>query len=94
MSEGCHENCSEHSGQDERIIGVSGKMSLMLWLLGILITVMIGSTAALYSSIQALNYSMASMSGRFASIEAKLTILDANDSRAQSRLDRLELDKK
>ncbi|OHD24196.1 MAG: hypothetical protein A2Y38_24910 [Spirochaetes bacterium GWB1_59_5] len=92
MANDC-ENCPDHSGQEERIVGVSGKMTLVLWLLGILITVMIGATAALYSSIQALNYTMANMSGRFAGIEAKLTILEANDQRAQSRLDRLESEK-
>lgn len=90
MGETCQENCAEHTGQEERIKGVSGKMTLVIWLLGILIA----GTAGLYSSIQALNSTLANVGTRFATIEAKITILEANDQRIQSRIDRLELEKK
>lgn len=93
MTDAC-DNCPEHSGQEEKIRGVSGKMSLILWMLGLLIAVMMSSSAALYSSIQALNYNMANMSGRFSSIEAKLLVLEANDQRVNNRLDRMENEKR
>lgn len=79
-------NCPDHTGQEERIKGVSGKLTLVIWLLGILI----GGTAVLYSSLQVLNNSIANVGARFSSIEAKLTILEATDQRTGTRLDRLE----
>jgi hypothetical protein len=90
MGEECRENCGDHTGQEERIKAVGGKLTLVLWLLAILITVMLSGIGVLYGSIQGMDKSIASVSGRFSAIEAKLTILEATDTRTQDRLDRLE----
>ncbi len=94
MPEECRENCQEHTGQEERIKSVGGKMTLVLWLLGILISTILGSSVALYTSIQSLNFAIAGMSGRFSSIEAKLTILEATDTRITDRITELERNRK
>lgn len=87
----CHENCAAHSGQQEKIHGVSGKMNLVLWLLGILITVIVGVGGGLYSSVQALNVSLASFAGKFSTVEMRLTNLETSGFRVVDRIDRLEL---
>mgnify|MGYP001482898683 CR=1 FL=1 len=86
----CNENCSAHSGQEEKIHGVSGKMNLVLWLLGILITLIGIVGGGLYSSVQTLNVSLASLTGKFTTIEMRLTNLETSGVRVTDRLDRLE----
>lgn len=86
----CNENCAAHSGQEERIHGVSGKMNLVLWLLGILITLIGVVGGGLYSSVQTLNISLAAVTGKFSTIEMRLTTLEASGARTTDRLDRLE----
>lgn len=81
-------NCAAHTGQEERIKGVSGKMTLVIWLLAILIA----GVGGLYTSIISLNNTLATIGSRFAAVDARLTIIEANDQRAQARLDRLELE--
>lgn len=83
-------HCPEHTGQDERIKGVNGKLTIVLWLLALLITAIVSGTGVLYSSIQTMNTTLSAMSGRFASIEAKITILEATTQRLQDRMDSVE----
>jgi hypothetical protein len=65
-------------------------MNLVLWLLGILITLIGVVGGGLYSSVQTLNVSLASFSGKFSTIEMRLTNLETSGVRVTDRLDRLE----
>lgn len=85
-----HENCVAHSGQEERIRAIGGKMNLVLWLLGILIAIIISLGGALYNSVQAVSYAIAGYGSKFSAIEAKIQQLDGTDQRLLDRLERLE----
>lgn len=83
-------HCPEHTGQDERIKGVNGKLNIVMWMLALLITVIVTGTGVLYSSIQTMNTTLAAMSGRFASIEAEITILESNTQQLKDRVDAID----
>lgn len=85
-----HENCVLHSGQEERIKGIGGKLNLVIWLLGFLITIIIALGGALYASVQTLNVTLASFTAKFVAIEGKIQTLEATDARLTDRIDRLE----
>ena len=88
MTETTH--CQAHTGQEERINALDGKINLVLWLLGILIVVMLSGIGAIYGCIQGMNSTIMGINSKFSLIDAKLTILEATDQRTAERLEKLE----
>jgi len=83
-------HCGDHTGQDERIQAVNGKLTLLIWLLGILITIMLLSIGALYTSVNSMNTALAVVGQRSTGIEVRLAGMEAAGLRRQEKLMELE----
>jgi hypothetical protein len=86
--------CGDHTGHEERIRANDGKLTLVIWMIGILIALMTTCTGALYSSVQSMNTAVAVLGQRFAAVESKISALEAAGQRRQEKLMELEFDKK
>jgi hypothetical protein len=86
-------HCGDHTGQDERIQAVNGKLTLLLWLLGILITIMMISIGALYTAVNSMNTTLAVVGQRSTGIESRLASMEAADLRRQEKIMALEYKK-
>lgn len=83
-------HCGDHTGQDERIASVNGKLTLLIWLLGILISIMIMGIGALWTSINTMSTTSAVAIQKSAGIESRLAVLESAGQRRQDRIMELE----
>lgn len=84
------EVCSNHSGQDEKIKAASRQVGITNWMLGILITVILGVGGALYTQLQTVVIAMAQVTTRLTAFEERIQRMDLADQRLSDRLDRIE----
>ena len=82
--------CSNHSGQDEKIKAASKQVSITNWMLGTLITVIIGVGGALYTQLQSVAIAMAQVTTRLTAFEERIQRMDMVDQRLNDRMDRVE----
>lgn len=83
-------NCPAHTGQEERIKSAFSKVNLLIWMIGLMIVILTTVGGVLYSSIQAVQISLAGYSPRLTTIEEKLRAFEVNDQRITDRLDRMD----
>lgn len=88
-SESC-ENCPDHSGQAERIKSAFGKINLLVWMIGIQITVTMAVGVALYNGIQTVQLAQSINASRMAGLEEKIRGVENNYQRICDRIDGLE----
>lgn len=82
--------CAQHTGQDERIKGVSGKLTILIWIVGLMATAIITSAVLLKGSVDASTQNVVNVGNQLTKLEAKLTISDASYQRLLERVIDLE----
>lgn len=64
-----HEECVVHMAMEEKNKSVTGRLTMLMWMIGFLIAAVLTTSSALYSSLTSLNREISGYTARFVTIE-------------------------